>query len=196
MKKFITICLITLTSTSCNVDIRQLPSPSLINDNLDSNNKNIINIREFKILNNDLAEIESAWRYIFISFLKKDIPLQNKYVINENKNENQDSYFLDIKIQPILTEKRNYWWSLPIIYPVTIFWPIHFREISYTINTEYSIYKNEYLIFHDKFAISDSINTYFYGLTRTSIFEEFIEIRNLKVIEKCISEISLHLYQY
>ncbi|EKJ86483.1 hypothetical protein CLV96_2593 [Leptospira meyeri] len=196
MKKIIIVILITVISTSCNIDIRQLPSPQKSNENPDIVNKKTINIRKFEIINDDLVEIESAWKYIFISFLKNDIPLQNKYIVNETSLQNKDDFILDIKIQPYLAEKRNYWWSLPIIYPVSFIWPIHFREIDYTVNVEYTIYQNENIIVHDKFMLNDKLKIYFYGLTRTSIFEEFIEIKNLKVLEKCISEISLHLYQF
>ncbi|MCW7490938.1 LBF_2127 family putative lipoprotein [Leptospira meyeri] len=195
MKEIIILTITTIVLVSCSIDIRQLPSPKKNEETVDNSNRNKLSIREFKIINNDLLEIESAWKYIFISFLKNDIFIKNNYTIIETNDQIKDSISLNIKIIPDLNEERNYWWSIPIIYPVTLIWPIHFRQIEYKVKIEYSIEKNGDLILEDSFEFNDNQKIYFYGLIRTSVFEESIEDINKKVLEECVSKISLRLYQ-
>lgn len=195
MKDILILTLFTPFLINCAIDIRQLPSPKEINQTLQDKNRKTLNIGEFKILNDDLIEIESAWRYIFISFLNDDISIKNKYTITEN-NQNNDAFKIDIRIKPILIEKRNYWWSLPIIYPATLIWPIHLRKLEYNISVEYSISKNGIVIITETFDINNEETIFFYGLTRTFVFEEFIENTNKKVLDKCVAKISLQLFQF
>ncbi|EOQ87731.1 hypothetical protein LEP1GSC202_2364 [Leptospira yanagawae serovar Saopaulo str. Sao Paulo = ATCC 700523] len=194
MKKIILNPLFFFFLFNCAFDIRQLPSPKKIDFPIERKNKNILNIGDFEILNSDLKEIESAWRYIFISYMNNDVSITNKYFITDNEM-NQNAINLDVKIRPILIENRNHWWSLPIIYPATLFWPFHFRKIDYNISVDYTISKSRNIILSDTFEINNEETIYFYGLTRTFIFEEFIEDSNKKALDKCISKISLQLFQ-
>ncbi|TGM74260.1 hypothetical protein EHR01_12205 [Leptospira mtsangambouensis] len=196
MKYLIIPTIAFLTLTSCSIDIRQLPGPKKNPNNQQTEYKKILTIRDLKISSNELSEIESAWKYILISYLKNDSFLNKNFLITDSNDLSKELFLVDITIKPNQKEERNYWWSIPVIYPITLIWPIHYRKLEYTVSIEYSISKNGKKIISDHFELKEFLEIYFYGLSRTFIFEEFIEDINKKAIEKCVSEISLYLYQF
>lgn len=180
---------------NCKIDIRQLPFPKKITNYETHNDRKNVYVRNFIISNPDLKEIESAWQYTFVTFLQEDILLAKKFNINKDNLIEKDSISIDVKIKPTLIEKRNHWWSLPFLFPFSLVWPIQFREINYIIEVEYTIENND-SVHSETFTLSDTLTIYFYGLTRTEVYEDFIQKTNKRVIEKCVSKISLYLSQY
>ncbi|PJZ36035.1 hypothetical protein CH354_15280 [Leptospira levettii] len=181
---------------SCTLDIRQLPTPVKISEVENKETKINLSIRTFQIENELLAEIQPAWKYTFTSYLKNDYFISNNVIFSDSKNENKDFYEIDILMKPILNEVRNYWLSLPVIFPFTGYWPIHYRELEYSINIHYSVYKNHNLIYSDNIFEKDNLTLYFYGLIRTQKFENLIEDTNLRAINSCVKSISLYLFQH
>lgn len=196
MKNILILTILIIGLSSCLIDIRQLPSPKKIDEIAEHKDRKTLIIRNFKVLNNDLIEIENAWKYVFISYLQYDAFLNKNYIITDTTDSYKDTITIDILIKPYFSETRNYWWSIPIIYPISLIWPIHYRKIDYSVSVEFAIQKNEQKPVTEIFDINELQEIYFYGLTRTFIFEEFIEDINYKALTKCVSKISLYLSQF
>ncbi|MCW7471544.1 LBF_2127 family putative lipoprotein [Leptospira kanakyensis] len=180
---------------SCNLDIRQLPSPIQNSEIVNKETKTILYIRTFQIENNLINEIQPAWKYTFTSYLKHDNFIFNNIKFSDLNDENKDFYEIDILMKPNANEVRNYWLSLPVIFPFTGYWPIHYRELEYSIDIHYSIYKNHNLIYSENIFEKDNLIIYFYGLIRTQKFENLIEDTNLRAINSCVKSISSFLSQ-
>ncbi|WP_407658554.1 LBF_2127 family putative lipoprotein [Leptospira limi] len=180
---------------SCNLDIRQLPTPIQNSEIENKETKINLYIRIFRIENNLLNEIQPAWKYTFTSYLKNDYFISNNIKFSDLNNENKDFYEIDILMKPIANEVRNYWLSLPVIFPFTGYWPIHYRELEYFIDIHYSVYKNNNLIYSNNIFEKDNLTLYFYGLIRTQKFENLIEDTNLRAINSCVKSISSFLSQ-
>jgi hypothetical protein len=178
--------------STCIVDIKQIPSPSdLNNSSLTILNKPIY-LGKFEVFTANRLEYTKAWKYTFKANLKNNRVFSDVKEFFNNETPDADTYILDVEIIPDYKDRYNYWVTWPAIYPVPLYWPIQMRTANYSVVINYSIFQSNKIIFQSSIVESDSYTINLYGFFRTSDFEKMIETTNVKAIDKCSKEILKH----
>ncbi|TGM60622.1 hypothetical protein EHQ94_11030 [Leptospira meyeri] len=196
MKNSLKFILCISLAINCNIDVRQLPTPKEFPENNINDLTKKIFIRNFEFKNNLIKDVLPAWKFTLISYLKNDDYLSKNFSFIDNNTHIDELHTIDIFIEPIFIESRNYWWSLPVIFPFSGYWPIHYRNLEYSVNIYFYIYKKNNLIYSNQILEKDNLSLYFYGLLRTQKFEYLIENTNLKAMNACVNSISLFFAQF
>ncbi|XDD46851.1 hypothetical protein AB3N60_01785 [Leptospira sp. WS39.C2] len=191
MKRFISI-LPLFFFLQCSVDLRQIPPPSK-NGNVTRTKTNIpIVIGKFEILSADRGVYTDSWRIAWKGHLQSAGIFPN-VTYELDPNDTKDSYTIDVEMKTNFSDKYNWWYTWPAIYPLIVIWPIQYRFGEYTVEFKYKLYLNKNLQKEETIVKKGITNEFFYGFFKVRNFQRMIEETNLEAVNECLKNLEASL---
>lgn len=188
MRPFVS-CILVLFFFQCSVDLRQVPPPSP-NGNTNRAKTNLpLVIGKFEILSADRGVYTDAWRTAFKGHLTSS-GLFSNVVTELDPNITSDFYTIDVEMKTYYADKYNWWYTWPVLWPLTGIWPIQYREAEYTVDFKYKLFKNKSLLKEETITKKGEAHEFLYGLYKVRNFHRMIEETNLEAVASCIKNLS------
>ncbi|MBM9546363.1 hypothetical protein JWG40_05005 [Leptospira sp. 201903074] len=188
MRSF-TFCILFFFLIHCSVDLRQVPPPSP-NGNLNRSQSNLpLVIGKFEILSADRGVYTDAWRMAFKGHLISSGLFASVVTELESKTSS-DFYTIDVEMKTQYTDKYNWWYTFPAVYPFTGIWPIQYRIAEYNVEFKYKLFKNKVIIKEEIITKTGNTNEFLYGFYKVRNFHRMIEETNLEAVTTCIKNLS------
>ncbi|GBF43087.1 lipoprotein [Leptospira ellinghausenii] len=176
----------------CSADLRQVPPPTK-NGNLTRNKVNLpIVIGKFEILSADRGIYTDAWRMAWKGHLQSSGIFSNVY--NElDPKEVKDFYTIDVEMKTIFSDRYNWWYTWPAVYPFIAIWPIQYRLGEYSVEFHYKLYLNKDLQKEEIIIKKGNAEEFLYGFFKVRNFHRMIEETNLEAVNVCLKNLESSL---
>ncbi|MCW7463797.1 LBF_2127 family putative lipoprotein [Leptospira limi] len=180
---------------SCAIDIKQVPQPRESENTIYPIINQAVYIGKFEVYTSDSVNYTKAWKYTFKSILKNNRVSNQVLDVSNDRivNEEVDKYLFDIEVYPNLESNFNMWKTWPAIWPMTGYWPLQVRNVTYEVKLLCKMSVNGIEKANTELIENAKKTVEIYGFYRTSEIESMIEVANLKVMDRCAKEILSHL---
>ncbi|TGM37825.1 LBF_2127 family putative lipoprotein [Leptospira biflexa] len=176
----------------CSTDLRQVPPPTK-NGNLSRTKTNFpIVIGRFEILSADRGVYTDAWRLAWKGHLQSSGIFSNVYT-ELDSTITKDYYTIDVEMKTNYSDKYNWWYTWPAVYPFIGIWPIQYRIAEYTVEFKYKLYFNSELKKEEIISKKGNADEFLYGFYKVRNFHRMIEETNLEAVNVCLKNLETSL---
>lgn len=191
MKRVLSLFVILLL-LQCATDLRQVPPPTK-NGNLSRTKTNLpIVIGRFEILSADRGIYTDAWRMAWKGHLESAAIFPN--VMTElDPSTTKEFYTIDVEMKTYYSDKYNWWYTWPAVYPFIGIWPLQYRIGKYSVEFKYKLYLNQTLLKEETITKKGNAEQFLYGFYKLRNFQRMIEETNLEAVNACLKNLEISL---
>ncbi|TGL01163.1 hypothetical protein EHQ43_18940 [Leptospira bouyouniensis] len=187
MKSFFVLITIFLLM-HCSTDLRQVPPPTK-NGNLSRAKTNLpVVIGRFEILSADRGVYTDAWRMAWKGHLQSSGIFSNVH-LELDPEVTKEYYTIDVEMKTSYSDRYNWWYTWPAVYPFIAIWPIQYRIGEYTVEIKYKLFLNKDLKKEDVIIKKGNTDEFLYGFFKVRNFHRMIEETNLEAVNVCLKNL-------